>query len=189
MMNKVTYWCWILVLSAFCREVQARGSIILGHETTSLASEREALRNEHLYEQMVDVRSHDPAQFDHLHPILGDMLTEQSSFEYWLNRWQAHPARFEHWHPRFWRIIDGEALEGGPPVIPLLIPPAGQGGDPPVAHDPQSPPGPPGLAGPAAVVPEPESFRLLLVALGLILVVRVGSRYLRAWIPDACGRG
>ncbi|MGD0045305.1 MAG: PEP-CTERM sorting domain-containing protein, partial [Isosphaeraceae bacterium] len=176
-------------LSAFCREVQARGSLILGHETTSLASEREALRNEHLYEQMVDVRSHDPTQFDHFHPILGDLLTEQSSFEYWLNRWQAHPARFEHWHPRFWRIIDGEALEGGPPVIPLLIPPAGQGGDPPVAPGPLSPLGQPGLASPAAAVPEPDSFRLLLVALGLILVVRVGSRYLRAWIPDACGRG
>ena len=73
--------------------------MIVGHESTSLASEREALRNEHLYEQMVDVRSHDPTQFDDLHPILGDLLTEQASFEYWLNRWQAHPARFEHWHP------------------------------------------------------------------------------------------
>jgi len=179
MMNKVTCWCWILVLSAFCREVQARGSLILGHETTSLASEREALRNEHLYEQMVDVRSHDPTQFDHLHPILGDLLTEQSSFEYWLNRWQAHPARFEHWHPRFWRIIDGEALEGGPPVIPPLIPPAGQGGDPPVAPGPLSPLGQPGLASPAAAVPEPDSFRLLLVAVALIVFVRGGSRYLR----------
>ena len=125
---------------------------------------------------MVDVRSHDPAQFDHLHPILGDMLTEQSSFEYWLNRWQAHPARFEHWHPRFWRIIDGEALEGGPPVIPPLIPPAGQGGDPPVAPGPLSPLG---LASPAAAVPEPDSFRLLLVAVALIVFVRGGSRYLR----------
>ncbi|HMF37144.1 MAG TPA: PEP-CTERM sorting domain-containing protein, partial [Isosphaeraceae bacterium] len=95
---------------------------------------------------------------------------------------QAHPARFEHWHPRFWRIIDGEALEGGPPIIDPLISHAGQGGDPPVAPDP---PSPPGLAGPAAAVPEPESFRLLLVALGLILVVRGGSRYLRAWIRGA----
>ncbi len=174
MKKKVTYWCWILVLSAFCREVQVRGSMIVGHETTSLASEREALRNEHLYEQMVDVRSHDPMQFDHLHPILGDLLTEQSSFDYWLNRWEAHPARFEHWHPRFWRIIDGEALEGGPPIIDPLISHAGQGGDLPVAHNPLSPLGQPSLAGPAAIVPEPDTFRLLLVAVGLILVVRGG---------------
>ena len=82
MMNKVTYWCWILVLSTCCRDVQARGSMILGQGTISLASEREILRNEHLYEQTVDMRSHDPTEFDHLHLILGNMLTEQSSFEY-----------------------------------------------------------------------------------------------------------
>jgi len=172
MTNKMTYWCWILVLSAFCREVQARGSIIPGHETTSLASEREALHNERLYEEMVDLRSHDPTQFDHLHPILGDLLTEQSSFEYWLNRWEAHPARFEHWHPWFWRIIDGEALEGGPPVITPLVPPAGQGGEPPAAPGPLSPTGQPGLASTATAVPEPGSLHLLLVALGLFLAVR-----------------
>ncbi len=173
-MNKVTCWCCILALGSFCGEVQARGSIDVGHETISLTSEREALRNERLYEQIVDLRSHDPAQFDQGHLILGDMLTEQSSFECWLNRWEADPARFEHWHPRFWRIIDGEALEGGPPVITPLVPPAGHGGEPPVAPGPPSPSGPSSPAGPASVVPEPESFRLFLVAFGLILVVRSG---------------
>lgn len=176
MKNKLICWCWVLVLGAFCREVQGRGSLIIGHEKTYLVSEREALRNEHLYEQMVDIRSHDPTQFDHLHPILGDLLTERSSFEYWLNRWQANPERFEHWHPRFWRIIDGEALEGGLPVIPPLIPPACQGGNPEVTPGPLSPPSP---GASAAVVPEPESFRLLLVGCGLILVVRGGLMYSR----------
>jgi len=147
------------------------------HETASLTSEREALRNEHLYEQMVDLRSHDPTRFDQINPIVGDLLTERSSFEYWLNRWEAHPARFEHWHPRFWRIIDGEALEGGPPIIDPLISTTGREGDPPVAHDPPSPsgqPGQPALAHPAVVVPEPDSFRMVLVAVALIVFVRGG---------------
>jgi len=174
-MNKLTCWCWILVLSLTCLEVQARGSMNVGHETTPLASEQESLRNEHLYEHMVDVRSHDPTQFDRLHPILGDLLTERSSFEYWLNRWEAHPARFEHRHPQFWRILEGEALEGGPPVIAPLVPPAGRGGNLPVAYQPPSPIGKPGMAGPTVAVPEPDSCRLLLLAIGLIQVVRWGS--------------
>jgi hypothetical protein len=107
-MRKAISCCWILVLGLVCRDVSARGSLILGHQETPLAREREALRDERLYEQMVAARSHNPARFDHLHPILGEMFTEPSSFKYWLNRWQAHPARFEHWHPLFWRIIDGE---------------------------------------------------------------------------------
>ena len=107
------------------------------------------------------------------------MLTERPAFEYWLDRWQAHPARFEHWHPRFWRIIDGEALEGGPPIISQAIPPAGQGENPPAGSGSPGPAGTPGVTSPAGVVPEPESLRLLLVALGLLVAVRGGSRYLR----------
>ena len=181
-MRKAMSWFSILVLGLLCRDVSARGSLILGHEASSPAHERQALRNERLYEKMVDERSHNPTRFDRLHPILGDVLTDRSSFEYWLNRWQAHPARFEHWHPLFWRILDGEALHGGPPVISPLIPAVLPGGDspaPPGPIGPPEPPGPPGPPGPVAVVPEPGSLRLVLVALGLILVARGGSRYLR----------
>ena len=106
-MRKAMSWFSILVLGMLCRDVSARGSLILGHEASSPAPERQALRNERLYEKMVDQRSHNPTRFDRLHPILGDVLTDRSSFEYWLDRWQAHPARFEHWHPLFWRILDG----------------------------------------------------------------------------------
>ncbi len=173
-MNKLTCWCWILVFSLTCLEVQARGSMNVGHEKTPLASEQELLRNEQLYEQMVDVRARDATRFDRLHPILGDLLTEQSSFEFWLHRWEAHPARFERWHPQLWRILQGEALEGGPPVIAPVVPPAGQGGNPPAAYQPLSPIGKPGLADPPVAVPEPDSCRLLLLAIGLILVVRMG---------------
>ena len=57
MIDKLTCLCWILVLSSSCREVQARGRLPLGHETSLQNSEREALSNEHLYEQIVDLRS------------------------------------------------------------------------------------------------------------------------------------
>ena len=55
MIDKLTCLCWILVLSSSCREVQARGRLPLGHETSLQNSEREALSNEHLYEQIVDL--------------------------------------------------------------------------------------------------------------------------------------
>ena len=191
MLRKVILCCWIFVVCILCREVPARGSLILGHERSTLVQEREELRNERLYEAMVVARDHDPTRFDERHPILGELLTDHASFEYWLNRWQAHPARFEHWHPLFWRIIDGEWLESEPPIIPPLIPPAGQKGDLPVGPGPPvppsppgpprpvAPPGPPGPVAPPAVVPEPDPLLLLVVALGLILVVRGGFRFCR----------
>jgi hypothetical protein len=178
-MQKAILWFAILILAMLCREASARGSLILGHEASGTINEREALRNEHLYEQVVAECSHNPTRFDHLHPILGELLTDRTSFEYWLNRWQANPTRFEHWHPRFWRIIDGEALEGGPPVLPPLIPSAGQGGAPPAGLGPPlppEPPGPPGPVAPVGVVPEPGSFLLLVVAVALILAAR-GCRF------------
>ena len=137
------------------------------------------------------------------------MLTEKSAFEYWLNRWEGHPARFEYWHPWFWRIIDGEALEGGPPIAPHFTPtpisPPGRGSEPPIHvnpsppydppvhhdppshHNPPSPPGHPGVVTPASV-PEPESYRLLLLSAGLILVLRGGSRCLKLFPSRIKGR-
>ena len=167
--NKITYWCSILALCAMCREVQARGSLSVADDVALLTSKKQALRNEKLYEQEVEIRAHNPAKFDHLHPVLGELLTQESSFEYWLHRWEANPARFEKWHPRFWRIIDGEALEGGPSGFPISQP--GQIGNP--ALKPVSPEsgGSPGTNSSGAV-PEPASLRLLLIALGLIVLVR-----------------
>ena len=165
---------------------------MLGHEDSSPLARREVLRNERLYDRMVDLRSANPTRFDRLHPILGGMLTKGSSFEYWHNRWQANPARFEHWHPLFWRIIDGESLAGGPPgnppspisplspFIPPVIPPAGQDGNPPVSpNTPTAPPTPPTPPAPPASVPEPGTSLLVIEALGLILLARGGYAFLR----------
>jgi hypothetical protein len=181
-MRKVICWFWILVVGVCCGALPARGSLILDHANSSLTLGREEMRNERLYEQIVAQRSENPTRFDHLHPILGNLLTKQSSFEYWLNRWQAAPARFEHWHPMFWRIIAGESLAGGPPVtpppIPPLIPPSDEGGNPPVGPGPPTPAPP---APPAAVtVPEPGTCLLLLEALGLILLARGAHGFLRS---------
>ncbi|MGC8643314.1 MAG: PEP-CTERM sorting domain-containing protein [Isosphaeraceae bacterium] len=136
---------------------------------------------------MVAQRSENPARFDRLHLVLGDMLSNRSSFEYWYNRWQADPARFEHWHPLFWRIIDGESIAGGSPInpspispsIPPLIPPAGQGDISPVTPStPSGPPPPP--PSPLATVPEPGTVLLVLEGLGLILLARRGCACLRS---------
>jgi hypothetical protein len=140
----------------------------------------------HLYEQVVAERSENPHRFDRLHPILGELLTDRASFEYWLNRWQAHPARFEHYHPWFWRVIDGESRSGGPPVtlppVPPMISPAGESGNPPIGPGPLPPEPPPPPRPPAAPVPVPEpgSLLVLLEAIGLVLLARRASVLVRS---------
>lgn len=190
MMRIVIAWLLMITLLGSCREAFAWGSLIPGREHSPHAAQREALRNERLYERVVADRLQNPVRFDRLHPILGDLLTNRSTFEYWYNRWQAAPARFEHWHPYFWRIIAGEALAGGPPVVlppvvlppaPPLIPPAGQEGNPPVISGPlpPAPPNPPVQPPSVAAVPEPGSFVLVVEALALAVLARGGLALLR----------
>jgi hypothetical protein len=180
----------LLVLGICSPEVPAHGSLIMGHGSSSIRSAREIERNERLYEKVVEQRSVDPARFDRLHPILGELLTDRSVFDYWLNRWQAHPARFERYHPWFWRVIDGESHLGGPQgnPVPLLVPPAGESGNPPSGPGrfppeppppPSLPPTPPPPTAPPVSVPEPGSFLLILEAVGLVLLGRGGLWCLR----------
>jgi hypothetical protein len=153
------------------------GSIILGHKASAQALEREAARDLQVYRHLLTERSHDPERFDRRQPLLGQVLSDPSSFEYWLNRWQANPARFEHWHPRFWRVLHGEALASVPVAPPPpLNPPAGQNPDPPT---PPNPVGPGGDPSPPGSVPEPGSCILLVTGLGIFLVVQRGYRFRR----------
>ncbi len=178
----------ILALGLLGRDAFAGGILVRHHDESLSATEREDLRNERLYEHVVELRAHDPEEFDRQHPVLGEFVSQRPSFEYWVNRWEADPAQFEHWHPRFWRIIDGGALEGGPPVSPPLVFPAVPVGEPrrdvdhSVSPHSPNPPGKPNSTipvNPAPAVPEPSSLQLLLMTVELALAVRGGSRILQ----------
>jgi hypothetical protein len=183
MMRPAIYWSCILSLGVIGQDVSARASSILGHEASSFDRERESLRNERLYESLVAERSHNPAQFDRAHWVLGEMFTKPGSFEYWFNRWQTDTARFEHWHHRFWRIIDGEAMHLDRFHLTPLISPGGPVGNssPPITFTPDSlnTPNPPATSTITSAVPEPTSLCLFLVSFGLLALARGGSAYLR----------
>ena len=102
----------------------ARAELIL-HEVrgSSLANEKQAVRDVKLYMKLVAQRTLNPTAFDHRRPFYGKLITDRSFFESWVNRWQSHPARFAHWHPCLSRFLDGgvrsrEADEPPPPLIP-----------------------------------------------------------------------
>ena len=160
--------------------MRADCSSILRHQVASLARQKEESEHVRLYEQMAAVRANDHAAFDRLHPFFGPVLTNRASFEYWLWRWHVAPARFEHWHPLFWKILDGEALAGGPPVPPV-VPPTVPDIKPvpplPPPPDPLPPPEPGPLPNPS--VPEPGSAFLMLSGLLVSAVILTGSRHRR----------
>jgi hypothetical protein len=156
--------------------VPAKAELIL-HETTgsSLPGEQQVSRDVTLYLKLVAQRSLNPAAFDHHHPLYGRLITDQSFFESWYNRWQSHPARFEHYHPYLSRFLDGEGrLRGSDEPPPPLIPPADLKPDfslPPPPPPPEGPQPPPSTA-----VPEPSSFFVFLAGLGLLLLAKGGRR-------------
>jgi hypothetical protein len=178
-MFKTCSFRMIAFLGVIWTVVPAQAELIL-HDAkhSSLANEKQALRDVKLYLKLVAQRSENPAAFDHRRPFYGKLITDRSFFESWLDRWQSHPARFEHWHPCLSRFLDGGARSRGsdePP--PPLIPPADLKPDFP-PEPPPPPPAPPDGPHPTpfTVVPEPGSFFVFLAGLGFSLFVQKGRR-------------
>ena len=134
-LRKVIFGFSILALGSLGRDAAAGSLSLLGHDKPPFVPEREELRNQRLYEHVVVLRARTPEEFDRQHLILGEFVSERPFFEYWVDRWEAHPVTFEHWNPWFWRIIDGGMLEGGPPVIPPLVSPPSRLGSFPSMSD------------------------------------------------------
>lgn len=124
-----------------------------------------SIRNEKLYDRIVELRATDPDRFDGNYPFIGRLVSDDEFFDSLYDRWQSHPARFEHYHdPLLIRILDG-----GPriPHFPPNPPPC------PPPHPPCFPPVPPRCdPDPPPGVPEPGSVVMLSIGLGLIAMAR-----------------
>jgi hypothetical protein len=143
------------------------GSVQIHHSESEIEAANIAL-----YEREVGLRDEHPARFDHKHPLLGQLLSNQAVYEHLLQKFESHPKRFEHYHPFLWRVLDGDWLyhEKHPFEPPISPPPVDI---PPIKENGRGDPGNPGKNGvpvsgggpDVASVPEPSTGVLMLSAL------------------------
>lgn len=163
---------------------------------------RQSSISERMSQRIAVLRANNSAQFDRTNPFMARLLTQQNFLNYWVSRWQAHPARFQYWHPRFWHILDSvpplqETPTGTPPIVspevippvPQLIdpPPDGNSTDPPPGTptdptdptnptNPTNPTDPTNPGGGSNSIPEPASLQMIAVAMTALLATRYGLR-------------
>jgi hypothetical protein len=134
------------------------------------------------YEKAVRSRDRDPAKFDQIHPLGGQLLSSELVYEKLLAEWKAHPLKFELEHKCLWHVLAGDEIYH---EMHPVVPPNPPGGitefvipNPPPGNENPPPGGGPPNDPPSGSVPEPSSGILMFSAL---VVALVAAARRRAW--------